>query len=272
LEAVDAARSSQGNDQASIQEWNREISSSSHAGPERFPPALKTQQAADLRAGLPSRGAEPAGPGSGGPGRPLAEALARVSIVHAAAAVDPGAQHAAGGDAGGGEAARQGNPGGSFFVSHDTPRGNELPGSRPGGAAANQPQAAGNPQEAARLVRGASIEIGSEVQRMSVLLEDDRLGRIALRMVDRGGLIHAVVRTEGTTAARLMSESLPALLESLSQRGLLASWTSAQGEGQDAQDGSRQGSAQRQRGGRGSSPGGRRPARSAEAVFELEAG
>jgi flagellar hook-length control protein FliK len=107
---------------------------------------------------------------------------------------------------------------------------------------------------------------------MSVLLEDDRLGRIALRMVDRGGLIHAVVRTEGSTAARVLSESLPALLESLSQRGLLASWSSAQGEGQDSPDGGRQGSGQRQRGGRGPGSGGRRPAPSVEAVFEIEAG
>jgi hypothetical protein len=107
---------------------------------------------------------------------------------------------------------------------------------------------------------------------MNVVIEDDRLGRIALRMVDRGGLIHAVVRTEGAPAARVMSESLPALLESLSQRGLLASWISAQGEGEAQPDGGRQGQPPRQRGGRGPGTAGRRPARSAEAVFQLESG
>jgi flagellar hook-length control protein FliK len=121
-------------------------------------------------------------------------------------------------------------------------------------------------------VRGASLTAsGSEVQRLNLLLQDDRLGRIALRMVDRAGLIHAVVRTDGTRVAQLLSESLPALVDSLAQRGLLASWTSTQGEGYAQQDDARHGQPRRQRGGQGTRPGGRRAAGGPDAVFEIEA-
>jgi flagellar hook-length control protein FliK len=102
-------------------------------------------------------------------------------------------------------------------------------------------------------------------------MQDDQLGRIALRMVDRAGLIHAVVRTDGTRAAQVVADSLPALIESLSQRGLLASWTSAQGEGQPQQADPRQGQPRRQRGSQGWGAGERRTGRPQEAVFQVEA-
>jgi hypothetical protein len=119
-------------------------------------------------------------------------------------------------------------------------------------------------------VRAASIEAGSTVQRINVLMQDDRLGRIALRMVDRAGLIHAVVRTDSTQAADVITDSLPALLASLSQKGLPASWTPSQGEGQGRQADARQGQPRRQRGGQGPGLSERRPIRAAEAVFRLD--
>jgi flagellar hook-length control protein FliK len=139
-------------------------------------------------------------------------------------------------------------------------------------AAVNRQGSADTIQDAAgRFVRGASIEAGSTVQRINVLMQDDHLGRIALRMVDRAGLIHAVVRTDSPHAAQTLTESLPGLLESLSHKGLPASWTSPQGEGQEPQADARQGRPRRQRGGQPSSAGGRRTARAAELVFRVEA-
>jgi hypothetical protein len=78
-------------------------------------------------------------------------------------------------------------------------------------------------------------------------MEDDRLGRIALRLVDRAGLIHAVVRTDGARTAQVISESLPALLESLSQRGLPSSWALPPSSGSDQPPGSRPDQQRRQR-------------------------
>jgi flagellar hook-length control protein FliK len=115
----------------------------------------------------------------------------------------------------------------------------------------------------------AAAANGPEVQHIQVLMQDERLGRIALRMVDRAGLIHAVVRTEGTQTAQVLSDSLPALLESLSQRGLLATWTSTQSDGQPQAD-PRQGQPRRQRDSPGA--GGHRPGRIRAPAFQLEAG
>jgi flagellar hook-length control protein FliK len=126
-------------------------------------------------------------------------------------------------------------------------------------------------ESASRFVRAAALANASGGQRLQVLLQDDQLGRISLRMVDRAGLIQAVVRTDGARAAQLISESLPVLLESLAQRGLPASWTSSQGQSQEQPADPRQGQPRRQRqpGGQGSGPGGRRLP-SSEAAFRVE--
>jgi flagellar hook-length control protein FliK len=120
------------------------------------------------------------------------------------------------------------------------------------------------------LVREALIEATRETRRIHVLLQDEQLGRIALRMVDRAGLIHAVVRTDSPRAAQLVSDSLPALIESLSQRGLAAAWTSAPGDGLAQQADPRQGQSRRPRSPAGAAPG-RRGARPSDAVFRVEA-
>jgi hypothetical protein len=133
-------------------------------------------------------------------------------------------------------------------------------------------EAGGAPEASGRFVRAATLANELGAQRMNVVMQDDQLGRISLRMVDRAGLIQAVVRTDGARAAHMISESLPVLLESLSQRGLSASWTSSQGQGYDQQSDPRQGQPRRQRqtGGQGSATGGRRAARDGEAVFRVE--
>jgi flagellar hook-length control protein FliK len=103
-------------------------------------------------------------------------------------------------------------------------------------------------------------------------MQDDQLGRISLRMVDRAGLIQAVVRTEGTRAAQVITDSLPALFESLAQRGLSAVPGSAPGHGSEQQADARHGQPRRQRhtGGQGTGGGGRRTARGTEAAFRVE--
>ncbi|MEX2301162.1 MAG: hypothetical protein WD733_09510 [Bryobacterales bacterium] len=127
-------------------------------------------------------------------------------------------------------------------------------------------------ESASRFVRAAALANASGAQRLQVLLQDDQLGRISLRMVDRAGLIQAVVRTDGARAAQLISESLPVLLESLAQRGLPASWMSSQGQSHEQPGDPRQGQPRRQRqpGGQGSGPGGGRRPQSSDPVFRVE--
>ena len=193
----------------------------------------------------------------------LRSADPRSTVEPGAARQDPGQS--------GGDSGRQAATGGPYSVTHSTSGAFDASPVRSNAAPVSPPP--GSPPEVGgRFVRGASIEAGAaEVQRINVLLQDDQLGRIALRVVDRAGLIHAVLKTDGARAAQLISESLPALLESLSQRGLLASWTSGQGAGQSQPFDLRQGQPRRQRGGPPGGAGGRRPARQAGKVFAVEA-
>jgi flagellar hook-length control protein FliK len=144
-----------------------------------------------------------------------------------------------------------------------------------GPATANPPleraEGGGVPEAANRFVRAATLASEGTAQRINVLMHDDQLGRISLRMVDRAGLIQAVVRTEGGRVAQMLSDSLPALIESLGQRGLSAASTAEQGQGYEQQPDSRHGQQRRQRhaGGQSSGGGGRRPGRPAETVFQV---
>ncbi len=120
-----------------------------------------------------------------------------------------------------------------------------------------------------RLVDMAALYRKIDSHQMNLLLSDDRIGRISVRLVERGGVIDTLVRTDSTRASHLFTEGLPSLLESLAQRGLQASHSGAGhffGSWEDAQ--SRQGGRYRpprhpqRQSRRGGSEGGR--------VFRLE--
>ena len=120
-----------------------------------------------------------------------------------------------------------------------------------------------------RLVDMAALHRKIDSHQMNLLLSDDRIGRMSVRLVERGGVIDTLVRTDSTRASHLFTEGLPSLLESLAQRGLQASHSGAGhflGSWEDAQ--SRQGGRYRpprhpqRQSRRGGSEGGR--------VFRLE--
>ncbi len=93
-----------------------------------------------------------------------------------------------------------------------------------------------------RLVDMAALHRKIDSHQMNLLLSDDRIGRMSVRLVERGGVIDTLVRTDSTRASQLFTEGLPSLLESLAQRGLQASNSGAGhflGSWEDAQ--SRQG-------------------------------
>ena len=99
-----------------------------------------------------------------------------------------------------------------------------------------------------RFVEMASLQKKLGANRMNVLLHDERLGRIVVRLTERAGLVDAMVRADSTRAREVIAEHLPSLIESLGRRGLQA-FASANG-GQD----SGRDEAYRQQGGRSRHP------------------
>ena len=78
-----------------------------------------------------------------------------------------------------------------------------------------------------RLVDMAALYRKIDSHQMNLLLSDDRIGRMSVRLVERGGVIDTLVRTDSARASHLFTEGLPSLLESLAQRGLQASHSGA---------------------------------------------
>ncbi len=74
-----------------------------------------------------------------------------------------------------------------------------------------------------RLVDMAALHRKIDSHQMNLLLSDNRIGRMSVRLVERGGVIDTLVRTDSTRASHLFTEGLPSLLESLAQRGLQVS-------------------------------------------------
>ena len=73
-----------------------------------------------------------------------------------------------------------------------------------------------------RFVEMASLQKKLGANRMNVLLHDERLGRIVVRLTERAGLVDAMVRADSTRAREVIAEHLPSLIESLGRRGLQA--------------------------------------------------
>ena len=94
-----------------------------------------------------------------------------------------------------------------------------------------------------RVVELASLQKNADSNQMNVVLRDSQLGRISLRLVERNGLIDTLMRTDNSRTGQLIGESLPQMLESLSQKGFNVShsgseqWTGSQ---QDQRQGGRQ--------------------------------
>ena len=94
-----------------------------------------------------------------------------------------------------------------------------------------------------RVVELASLQKSADLNQMNVVLRDSHLGRLSLRLVERNGVIDTLMRTDNARTGQLIGESLPQMLESLSQKGFNVShsgseqWTGSQ---QDQRQGGRQ--------------------------------
>lgn len=80
---------------------------------------------------------------------------------------------------------------------------------------------------------------------LNVVLQDERLGRVALQLVERGGWIETVIRASDPRTAQALSNSAAALFETLQQRGLMPA-SSSGASSWDAQEGQRKDNPQRE--------------------------
>lgn len=74
--------------------------------------------------------------------------------------------------------------------------------------------------DAALQVAASELRRSPEATRLTLRLEDDRLGTLALRLAERGGGVEVMLRADNATAAKQFQNNLPQLYESLLQRGL----------------------------------------------------
>ncbi len=97
-------------------------------------------------------------------------------------------------------------------------RGEVVPINGPGPATA--PGHTDRVQAVERLVDLASLQKKADGHQLELLLQDDRVGRVSLRLTERAGLVDAMLRTDSARGRDLLMESLPSLLDALARRGL----------------------------------------------------
>jgi hypothetical protein len=78
---------------------------------------------------------------------------------------------------------------------------------------------------------------------LNVVLQDERLGRVALQLVERGGWIETAIRASDPRTAQALSNGAAGLIDLLQQRGLTLAGSGA--SAWDAQEGQRRDNPQR---------------------------
>jgi hypothetical protein len=73
---------------------------------------------------------------------------------------------------------------------------------------------------------------------LNVVIHDDRLGRVALQLVERGGWIDTAIRASDPRGVQLLASATSGLVEALQQRGISA-LASGGATAWDSQDGQR---------------------------------
>lgn len=71
-----------------------------------------------------------------------------------------------------------------------------------------------------RVVELAELRQQAAVREMNIVLRDDTLGRVGLRLSERAGVVQTVIRSDNYQGTKMIGNSIPALLESLSERGI----------------------------------------------------
>ena len=73
---------------------------------------------------------------------------------------------------------------------------------------------------AERIVEIAEMRQQAAGQELNIVFRDDALGRVGVRLAERAGIVQTLIRSDNHQGAKIIGSSLPALLESLSERGM----------------------------------------------------
>jgi flagellar hook-length control protein FliK len=91
------------------------------------------------------------------------------------------------------------------------------------------------PSVAARIIELAELKQQTAGQEMNIVLRDDTLGRVGLRLTERAGIVQTVIRSDSYQGAKVISSSIPALLDALTDRGMPVSSQIYAGTGDEPQ-------------------------------------
>ncbi len=98
-----------------------------------------------------------------------------------------------------------------------------------------------------------TLEVAAQLQQqhgrttLNVVLHDERLGRVALQLVERGGWIETAIRASEPRTAHALSNGAAGLFDALQQRGLTFTTSGGSASAWDAQEGQRRDNPQRDR-------------------------
>ncbi len=83
------------------------------------------------------------------------------------------------------------------------------------------------PRSVEKVIEAAQIERRAGLTRMNIVVKDPGIGRVAIRMVERAGTVDTMIRADTSVTAQRISDQIPLLLESLSEKGMQAHGASA---------------------------------------------
>lgn len=83
-------------------------------------------------------------------------------------------------------------------------------------------QPADLPRSVEKIIEAAQVERRSGLTRMNIVIKDQSIGRVAIRMVERAGTVDTMIRANTPVTAQRISDQIPLLLESLSEKGMQA--------------------------------------------------
>ena len=106
-----------------------------------------------------------------------------------------------------------------------------------------RPIASANPPNAPEIA--AKLQQQSGRTTLNIVLQDERLGRVALQLVERGGWIETAIRASDPRTAQTLSNGAAGLFEALQQRGLALATGGGASSAWDAQEGQRRDNPQR---------------------------
>ncbi len=116
-------------------------------------------------------------------------------------------------------------------IRHAAPASQPAPSEPPiGPRQPENPRLVSQPQEFEPAIEKATLRPATGGSELQLLLRPEHLGRVAVRLIERGGLVEVAVRTDNHALKNLLAETLPSLVDGMHRQGFQISRV-APGEG-----------------------------------------